>query len=275
MTRKLDVINLGDPEAVARPVMPSACETGGCGGQEPMLPPPPSFGEVRVNGVEITPEAIAEEIQHHPAPDAETAWIEAARALAVRELLLQEASRLGFSADAERDEAGRLEADDDALVRLLLEQEVAPSVASQEECRRYYDANQKRFRTPELFEASHILIEPSGEDAAAWSAAEIQARSIAAEVGDRAESFAEAACAFSSCASAPQDGSLGQLGRGEFVPQVQSSLEGLSEGTTSRAPTSSRFCWYVLPPQRLLSGQTSSFPIFSTNIRVILYVLSW
>src|SRR3546814_20907372 len=97
---------------------------------------------------------------------------------------------LGFSADAERDEAGRLEADDDALVRLLLEQEVAPSVASQEECRRYYDANQKRFRTPELFEASHILIEPSGEDAAAWSAAEIQARSIAAEVGDRAESFA-------------------------------------------------------------------------------------
>src|SRR3546814_8749650 len=96
------------------------------------------------------------EIQHHPAPDAETAWIEAARALAVRELLLQEASRLGFSADAERDEAGRLEADDDALVRLLLEQEVAPSVASQEECRRYYDANQKRFRTPELFEASQI-----------------------------------------------------------------------------------------------------------------------
>src|SRR3546814_17048100 len=63
---------------------------------------------------------------------------------------------LGFSADAERDEAGRLEADDDALVCLLLEQEVAPSVASQEECRRYYDANQKRFRTHELFEASQI-----------------------------------------------------------------------------------------------------------------------
>src|SRR3546814_1546588 len=105
------------------------------------------------------------EIQHHPAPDAETAWIEAARALGVRELLLQDAGRRGFSADAGRDEAGRLEADDDALVRLLLEQEVAPSVASQEECRRYYDANQKRFRTPELFEASHILIEPSGEDA--------------------------------------------------------------------------------------------------------------
>ena len=70
--------------------MMSSCESGGCGGgPEPMIPPPPTFGEVRVNGVEIPPEAIAEEIQHHPAPDAETAWVEAARALAVRELLLQ------------------------------------------------------------------------------------------------------------------------------------------------------------------------------------------
>jgi peptidyl-prolyl cis-trans isomerase C len=66
-------------------VMPSACQTGGCGGESgPSMPPPPSFSEVRVNGVEIEPEAIAQEIQHHPAPDAETAWTEAARALAVR-----------------------------------------------------------------------------------------------------------------------------------------------------------------------------------------------
>src|SRR3546814_2298223 len=122
-----------------------------------MLPPPPSFGEVRVNGVEITPEAIAEEIQHHPAPDAETAWIEAARALAVRELLLQEASRLGFSADAERDEAGRLEADDDALVRLLLEQEVAPSVASQEECRRYYRSEEHTSELQSLMRTSYAV----------------------------------------------------------------------------------------------------------------------
>src|SRR3546814_11564337 len=86
--------------------MPSSCDTGGCGGQEPMLPPPPSLGEVRVHGVEITPEAIAEEIQHHRAPDAETAWMEAARAVAVRALLLQAASRPGFSPRAQRDAAG-------------------------------------------------------------------------------------------------------------------------------------------------------------------------
>ena len=106
MSRRLDVIN---PAAMDRqaPVMPSACASHGCGGPEPDIPPPPTFGEVRVNGVEITPEAIAQEIQHHPAPDAETAWTEAARALAVRELLLQEARRAGLEAGPELDAGGQ------------------------------------------------------------------------------------------------------------------------------------------------------------------------
>lgn len=58
-------------------------------------PPPPDFGKVRVNDVKIPPEAIAREIQHHPALDPTTAWREPARVLAARELLLQEAARLG------------------------------------------------------------------------------------------------------------------------------------------------------------------------------------
>lgn len=99
MTRQADTLDL-----TPRPAMPSACASGGCGGAEPLLPPPPSFGDVRVNGVEIDPESIAQEIQHHPAPDMETAWTEAARALAVRELLLQEARRLDLVAEPEEDE---------------------------------------------------------------------------------------------------------------------------------------------------------------------------
>lgn len=275
MTRQLDVINLGDPQSRPRPEMPSACQSGGCGGPEPMLPPPPSFGEVRINGVEIAPEAIAEEIQHHPAPDAETAWIEAARALAIRELLLQEARRLDLHAEIERDDAGRLEADDDALIRLLLDSELEPAVASGEECRRYYDANPNRFRTPELFEASHILIEPDGENAAAWSAAESRARAITAEIGHRAEGFAEAARAFSSCASAQQDGSLGQIRRGELVPQVQAGLEALAEGTTGREPIRSRFGWHILRLQRRIPGQTLPFDIVEPKIRDMLEARSW
>jgi peptidyl-prolyl cis-trans isomerase C len=276
MSRRLDVINVGAPDRPApAPAMPSACESGGCGGGEPAIPPPPSFGEVRVNGVEITPEAIAQEIQHHPAPDAETAWIEAARALAVRELLLQEARRLDIEAEPDTDEAGRTEDDVDALVRALLEEQVEPQRPGEEECRRYYAAQSDRFRTPDLFEAAHILIEPEGEDEAAWAAAEARARTITTEVGDDPAAFAAAARAFSGCASSRQDGSLGQIRRGELVPVVQAAIEALEDGRTGREPIRSRFGWHVLRLQRRIEGRTLPFEVVRDKIADMLEARSW
>jgi peptidyl-prolyl cis-trans isomerase C len=276
MSRRLDVINLEDPAQRPAPKMMSACETGGCGGAaEPLMPPPPTFGDVRVNGVEIPPEVIAQEIQHHPAPDAETAWTEAARALAVRELLLQEARRLGVEADPELDEAGRCEAEDDALIRSLLEQEVAPAQPSDEECRRFYKAYEERFRTPDLFDAAHILIEPQPDDEAGWDAAELRAREIATEVGNDARAFAAAARSFSGCASAQQDGSLGQIRRGELVEAIQRAIESLEDGETAREPVRSRFGWHVLRLQRKLPGRTIPFEMARARIADTLEARSW
>jgi peptidyl-prolyl cis-trans isomerase C len=240
-----------------------------------MLPPPPTFSEVRVNGVEIQPEAIAQEIQHHPAPDAETAWTEAARALAVKELLLQEARKLGLEAEPERDEAGRSEAEDDALVRSLLEQQVAPAQPGEEECRRFYDAYQERFRTPDLFEAAHILIEPEQDDEAGWSAAEQRARHIRQQIGDGAAAFAEAARTHSGCASAQQDGSLGQVRRGELVGSIQNELESLGDGETGEEPIRSRFGWHLLRLQRRIAGRTIPFEMARTKIADMLEARSW
>jgi peptidyl-prolyl cis-trans isomerase C len=276
MSRRLDVINIADPAQRPASGMMSSCETGGCGGgPEPVIPPPPSFGEVRVNGVEITPEAIAEEIQHHPAPDAETAWIEAARALAVRELLLQEAQRVGIAAEPLVDERGRTEAEDDAIVRALLEAEVSPSKPGEAECRRYYEANVERFRTPELFEAAHILIEPEGADETAWDVALERSRAIIAELGDDAAAFAAAARSHSACASARQDGSLGQIRRGELVREVQAGLEALADGTTARAPIRSRFGWHIVRLHRRIPGRTLSFEVARGRIADMLEARSW
>lgn len=276
MSRRLDVINLGDPAQKPAPKMMSSCETGGCGGgPEPLIPPPPTFGEVWVNDVEITPEAIAEEIQHHPAPDAETAWTEAARALAVRELLLQEARRMGLAAQPAADEAGRTEIEEDAIVRALLEEEVVPAEAGEAECRRYYEANLDRFRTPELFEAAHILIEPEGADEHAWVSALERARGIIRQIGEDAGSFASAARTHSSCASARQDGSLGQIRRGELVPEVQAGLEALADGTTAREPIRSRFGWHILRLHRRIEGRTMPFDMVRKPIADMLEARSW
>lgn len=256
--------------------MPSACRIGGCGGgPAPAIPPPPTFGEVFVNGVEIAPEAIARELQHHPAPDAETAWLAAARALAVRELLLQEARRLGLRPAPEIDPAGRTEAEDEALVRALLEEQVEPARADDEACRRYYDANQQRFRTPELFEAAHILLEPEGEDDAAWAAAEARSRAIAAEVGADPAKFAAAARTFSACASAQQDGSLGQIRRGELVASLQAAIEALGDGETAREPVRSRFGWHVLRLHRRIEGRALPFEHVHERIADMLEARSW
>jgi len=271
MIRRPDVLNL-DPPA---PVMPSACASGGCGGHEPLLPPPPSFGEVRVDGVEIEPEAIAREIQHHPAPDAETAWIEAARALAIRQLLLQEGRRLGLEAVPEEDEAGRTEAEDDALIRTLLETQVEPERPGEAECRCYYDAHSERFRTPDLFEAAHILIEPDGDAEESWAHAERRARDIADGVGDDPAAFAAAARAQSACASAQQDGSLGQIRRGELVAEIQTALERLPDATTAREPVRSRFGWHVLRLQRRIAGRTLPYELVRERIADMLEARSW
>ena len=268
-----------DVSARPKPVMPSACESGGCG-SGPAADPrfkaaPPSFGVVSVNGVEIEPEAIAQEIQHHPAPDGETAWQEAARALALRQLLLQEAQRLGIEPEPEQDAAGRSETEEDAIMRVLLEQQVRPATVTEAECHRYYQGQVGRFRTPDLFEASHILIEPGGDDDQAWASAAAEARAIIAEVGDDPELFAAAAQEFSKCPTAHQGGSLGQVRRGELVAAVQAALESLPEGTTCLEPVRSRFGWHVLRLQRRIAGRTLPFEVVKDKIADMLEARAW
>ena len=67
---------------------------------------------VSVNGVVISRAAISRETQNHPASKPIEAWLAAARALVVRELLLQEARRVGIEPMPLQDAEGRRETDD-------------------------------------------------------------------------------------------------------------------------------------------------------------------
>lgn len=274
------------------PQMPSACASGGCGGggaasagtpirlyrrgEKPAQPPAlPAYGAVRVNGREIAAQAIAEEAQQHPAPDPAAAWRAAARALAIRELLLQEAARLDLQAIPEADEAGRREVDEEARIRTLLETRAAPAQPTREECLRVYEQRRERFRSPPLLEAGHILIEPASDDDAGWQQAHEQAQLIAREIGNDAAAFADAARAFSRCPSAQQGGSLGQLQPGDLVPDVQSAIEALPEGCTGREPVRSRFGWHVLRLARRIPGRDLPFELVQQRIADMLEARAW
>jgi len=95
--------------------------------------------------------------QHHPADKPILAWQAAARALVIRELLLQEARRLDIEAEPAVDSQGRRETDDEASIRYLMESEVSTPEPDEATCRRYYERHPAHFRSPALYEAAHIL----------------------------------------------------------------------------------------------------------------------
>ncbi|WP_334164952.1 peptidylprolyl isomerase, partial [Phenylobacterium sp.] len=254
------------------PPQPARSSRGGCGGAPASRPLMPI---VRVNGVEIEPEAIAQETQNHPGPDPQASWEAAARALVVRELLLTDARIRGLAPDPESVGDGRSETPEESLVRQALEAAVEPGEPSDEECRRVYEGLQARFVTPTLFEPAHILIEPGGDDAAAWAEAEAEARAIIQLIGDSRPAFAEAAAARSACPTKNQGGSLGQIRRGELVEEVQNAIEGLAEGETGAEPVRSRFGWHVVRLERKIPGRALPFEVVQDRIRDMLEARAW
>lgn len=106
-----------------------------------------------VNNTEITDEQVFAEMQYHPASSLPEAQEKAARALAVRELLLQEAVRLAITAP---DTSATQEIQEDYVISRLLEQEVITPEPDEVTCQHYYEQNRKTFRdtegNPVLFE---------------------------------------------------------------------------------------------------------------------------
>jgi len=260
------------------PALPSACKVDGCGhgsGAEHTPTLMPAFAQVRVNGVEIAAEEIAREMQYHPAEDGEVAWHHAARALAIRELLYQVA---GTSKHDRQRQAGAADAtgtEEDAKISALLDRQLPPASVTEEECRRYYDGHIHRFRTPDMFEAAHILIEPAEDTDNSWLQASQRARKLASELGDDAEHFAMAAREFSGCPTGQQDGALGQVRRGELDQSVQQALETLPEGCTTREPVRSRYGWHLVRLHRRISGQTLPFELAREKILDMLEARAW
>lgn len=214
---------------------------------------------VIVGGREIPAEAIAAEAQNHPAPDAAAAWNAAAEALAVRQLLLDEADRLGIAADDRRDEEGRPLTEEDARIDALLEQEVRIPQADEAACRRFYDMHRERFASPVLVEAAHILIEADPADAFAMGLATGDARTLIRELQAEPERFAEIARKRSACPSGQQGGNLGQVGPGQMVKPFEEALFALPENALCPQPVRTRFGVHVIRSGRRAEGRQLPF----------------
>lgn len=226
----------------------------------------PKRDRIAVNGVAITRDRIARESQNHPSASPVKAWQAAAHALVVRELLLQEARRTGVVADPCDDGEGRRETEEEALIRTLIEQEVATPAADTDTCRRYYEQNRRRFRSADLFEAAHILIPAVQRDKQGYAAARTLAVDLIAQLRERPERFADLARAHSACPSAAQGGNLGQISTGQTTPDFERALQALAPGAMTQEPVATCYGFHVIWLVRRIEGRELPFEMVAERI---------
>lgn len=226
----------------------------------------PAHPPIIVGGVEIPPATIAAEVQNHPAPSEQAAWDAAARALVLRQLLLDEAARLSISGAGLTDGEGRMLASEDAAIEALLEAEVTSPKADEATARRYYTQHIDRFSSPTLVEAEHILFAASPDDDLAYGLAAGDARQAIRLLQREPGRFGEYARAHSACPSKEQGGNLGQIGPGQTVKPFEDVLFTLGEGELHGEPVKSRFGVHVIRAGRRVEGQQLPFELVADKI---------
>ncbi len=221
---------------------------------------------VTVNGVSVSRAEIGRETQHHPAAQPSEAWLAAARALVVRELLLQEARRLDLTAAPLTDEEGRCETDEEAVIRELVEREVVTPEPDDDSCRRIYEQRRLIFRSADLYAVRHILIAAAPADSVACSEARQQAESLIVALSADPGDFSALALAYSACPSKQHGGALGQISRGQTVPEFESALAEAPVGTVMRQPVETRYGFHVISVDQKIEGEELPFEIVRARI---------
>lgn len=223
------------------------------------------FPPVIVDGAEISASSIAAEAQNHAAPKGKPglAWRKAARALIIRHLLLREAEEQSISEEPRDLGNGRRETKEDAKIAALLDQTLEAQAVSDEEVKSEWERDPSRFKTPPLWEASHILCET--EDAA---------RALIAEINKGAR-FGDLAKEHSQCGSAEAGGFLGQLSPNDTVPEFEAAMSSLEEGAITQFPVQTRFGFHVIRLDAKEEGRQLPFEAAQIRVREALERAAW
>ena len=222
---------------------------------------------VSVNGVSIARDAIVREMQHHAAAKPIAAWQQAARALVIRELLLQRARHLGVTPEPISDAEGRRETDDEAIMRALVEREVTVPEPDEATCRRFYENNQTRASARPTSTRPRISYSlRCRRTRKAYELARAEAEAVLTELREHPERFAELAKAHSRCPSAEQGGNLGQITAGQTTPEFEQALFALEPGQLCEAPVATRYGFHVIRLERKHAGRTLPYELVADRI---------
>ncbi|MFO7189095.1 MAG: peptidylprolyl isomerase [Pseudomonadota bacterium] len=177
------------------------------------------------------------------------------RLAAVRELLLQRAAQMQLLKD---------DTDIDEAIERLLDLEARTPEPTEAECRRYYDTHRDDFRSGDLVAARHILFALT--PGTPVEALRRKAEETLAEVRANPERFEVLAQQLSNCPSGQQGGNLGQVTRGECVPEFDHALfESNYTGLLPRL-VNTRYGFHIVAVDRRIAGRQLPFPAVKARI---------
>lgn len=215
---------------------------------------------ISVNGIEITDDAIALELPHHQSAD--NPLKESVQELILRTVLLQEADRIGIRGE-----------DDDARIESLFEQQVRVPDADDAACETFYRNHPDLFTNGEMIEARHILFQVT--PTVPLELLRETGEAVLDELRVHPERFEELARQYSNCPSGELGGSLGQLSRGETVPEFKDFVFRLKEGELGDRLLETRFGLHIVQVLRRIDGKLVPFEAVKSQIAHNLTQQTW
>jgi len=233
-----------------------------CGTQEPTTPSKEALPVITVNGVTIEEQALANELQYHEASQFEHVVQQAGQALVIRQLLIDQANKKGFDATGDNEENA---------VQQLLAEEVSYDDPSEDTCVRYFEQNRQKFATMPLMEVDHILLAAAKDDVEGRDAAKNNADVILGQLKQEIKhgepsTFAALAKEYSACPSKETGGSLGQISKGQTVPEFERQLMNMPIGLGDK-PIESRYGFHVVNISRKIEGKPLDYDMVSDKVR--------
>jgi peptidyl-prolyl cis-trans isomerase C len=156
------------------------------------------------------------------------------------------------------------EASVDAAIEQLLEREVNVPAPTEDECRRYYDAHPEEFRPDDLVFARHILFQVA--PGVPVNHLRALAERTLAELRADPDRFLERAQELSNCPSGAFGGNLGQIGRGDTVPEFEAALFGGSASGMLPHLVKTRYGFHIVAIDRRIGGDALPFAAVQAQI---------
>ena len=145
------------------------------------------------------------------------------------------------------------------LVSYAADKAISSVSVSDKDAEDYYNQNKSQFMSQETVNASHILVD-----------SEENALEILAKIKSGEISFEDAAMESSSCPSKANGGNLGDFGRGQMVPEFDTTVFAMEVGEITDSPVKTQFGYHLIKLNSKKAAEEMPFSEIAPEIKAAL-----